>query len=52
MIFLRAEIKTELRCNVYNDVIVEEKCCIWCEAERCLSIIISDLTLFWSASFL
>jgi len=41
-----------LRCNVCDDVTVKEKCDIWCEAERYLLIIISDLTLFWAANFL
>ncbi len=28
MILLETEIKTELRCNVYDDVIIKERCCI------------------------
>ncbi len=52
MIFLRTEIKTELRCNVYDDIIAEEECCVWCRAERYLLIIILNLILFWSANFL
>ncbi len=46
MISLRAEMKTELRCNVCDNVTMKEKCDVWCEAERYSSIIISDLMLF------
>ncbi len=52
MISLEIEIKTELRCNVYNDVTVKEKCCIWCKVKKCSSIIILNLTLFWVTAFL
>ncbi len=49
--FLRTEIKTELRCNMYNDVIAEEKCNIWCRAERCSLITVLSLIFFWIMSF-
>ena len=52
MIFLRTEIKIELRCNVCNDIIIKEECNIWCKAERYSLIIILNLTLFWVMSFL
>jgi len=46
MTFLRIEVKIELKCNVYNNVVMKEKYCIWCRAERYSLIIVSDLTLF------
>ena len=52
MISLEIEIKTELRCNVYNDVTVKEKCCIWCKVKKYSLIIILNLTLFWVTAFL
>jgi len=52
MTFLRIEMKTELRYNVYNDVIVKEECCIQCKAERYSLIIILNLILFWVMKFL
>ncbi len=51
MTFLRAEMKTELRCNVCDETIVKEKCNVWCRAERYSLIIISDSALFWMMSF-
>ncbi len=51
MIFLEAETKTELRCNVCDDITVKEKCDVQCRAERYLLIIILSLVLFWVMSF-
>ncbi len=51
MTSLRAEMKTELRCNVCNDVTVKEKCDEWHRAERYSLIIILDSALFWMMSF-
>jgi len=39
-------------CNVCNDVIIKEKCCIQCRTERYSLIIILSLILFWAADFL
>jgi len=52
MTFLKTEAKIELRCNVYNDVTVKEKCCIQYRAERYSLIIVLSLTFFWTVSFL
>ncbi len=46
MTFLKTEAKIELRCNVYNDVTVKEKCCIQYRAERYSLIIVLSLTFF------
>ncbi len=46
MIFLETEIKTELRCNMCDDVTVKEKCNIQYKAERYLLIIVLSLMLF------
>ena len=46
MTFLRAEMKTELRCNVYDDVIVKEECDVQCRAERYSLVIILNSVFF------
>ncbi len=46
MTSLRAEVKTELRCNVCDDITVEEKCDVQCKIERCSSVTVLDLVLF------
>ncbi len=46
MISLRTETKMKLRCNVYNDITVKEKCNVQYKAERYSLIIILNLMLF------
>ncbi len=46
MTFLKIKVKIKLRCNVYNDVTAEKKCCIWFKVEKYSLIIILNLMLF------
>jgi len=52
MISLRTEMRMKLRCNVYNDIIVKEKCNVQYRAERYSLIIILNSVLFWVMNFL
>jgi len=38
--------KTELRCNVYDDVIVKEECDVQCRAERYSLVMILNSVFF------
>ncbi len=52
MISLRTEVKTELRYNVCDDAITEEKCCIQCKVKEYSLIAALSSVLFWMIDFL